>query len=65
MKTRYIVTVWYHQSETSYTFGPFSEGTLLGFLARIEADTNCGEPTVSVLNPPRLLGTGYEESVAF
>lgn len=60
---KWIVQMYYMQSEASYAFGPFSdEEEVQTFLNKVRTSGNCEEAVISILNSPELFGTGMELS---
>jgi hypothetical protein len=60
----YVVTAYNHRSETYYAFGPIvGEQALDTFLDQMNASGKWEEPSVKILNPPALCGTGQEISM--
>lgn len=60
MEDQYVVTVYYHRSECSYSFGPLSWGEACDLYDKMVDDPNCDEPLIRFLNTPDVYRTGDE-----
>lgn len=59
----YVVSAYYHSSETTYKFGPFfGDAALLKFLNEDPTPEKHERWFVSALNMPEAYGTGLEVS---
>ena len=62
MLGKYIVSAYYHTSETTYAFGPFTQTQLDKFLADDPTPNKHGDWDIMWVNPPTRYGTGDELS---
>lgn len=59
---KFIVSAYYHTSETTFAFGPFTQKQLEKFLANDPTPEKHGEWDVVYVNQPKFYGTGNEIS---
>jgi hypothetical protein len=62
-KPKYVLTVHYARSETTYTFGPFDQAVVGYWFNKMQNDHPENTVMVDVLNPPKSYGTGQEEAL--